>query len=226
MPGIQIAMNDSATTVAALLLRALPAVSTLTIRRAMEIEGRAWMIWAICWLAMAFFNKSTKRSESVMQRFEHLLPAMVGFALIFREGFGGAWLARPIFVAGPTLLLLCVMVTMLGLLFSVWARLALGANWSGSVTIKSNHQLIRRGPYRSIRHPIYTGMLAALLAVAITQGLWSGAVGFALVFFALYRKARREELFLSQEFGDGFAEHRQHTGMFLPRFRRRAEGGR
>ena len=215
---LRMILNDCAPRLGALLFQMLPADFTLTIRRAMEIEGRAWMIWAIWWLAMAFFSKSTKRRENLMQRIEHLLPAMVGFALIFREGFRGAWLTRPIFVAGPTLLLICVAVTVLGLLFAVWARLALGANWSGSVTIKTNHQLIRRGPYRWIRHPIYTGMLAALLAVAITQGLVSGAVGFAFVFFALYRKARREESFLSQEFGEGFTQHRQHTGMFLPRF--------
>jgi protein-S-isoprenylcysteine O-methyltransferase Ste14 len=191
---------------------------TLSSHRAFGIEGQAWMIWALWWLAMAFFSKSTKRRESPLQRVEHLLPAVVGFALVFREGFGGALLARPIFVAGPISLLICVVVTVLGLLFAVWARLTLGANWSGTITIKTDHQLIRRGPYRWIRHPIYTGMLAALLATAITQGLWSGVVGFAFVFFALFRKARREELFLSQEFGEGFAEHRQHTGMFLPRF--------
>ena len=63
-----------------------------------------------------------------------------------------------------------------------------------------------------------TGMLAALLATAVIQGLLSGMIGFAFVLLALYRKARREESFLSQEFGDGFLEHRQHTGMFLPRF--------
>ena len=86
------------------------------------------------------------------------------------------------------------------------------------MTIKTNHQLIRRGPYRWIRHPIYTGMLAALLATAMIQGLLSGTIGFAFALLALYRKARREEAFLSQEFGEGFSEHRQHTGMFLPRF--------
>jgi protein-S-isoprenylcysteine O-methyltransferase Ste14 len=61
-------------------------------------------------------------------------------------------------------------------------------------------------------------MLTALLATAITQQLLSGILGFAVVTFALYRKARREESFLSQEFGEAFVEHRQHTGMFLPRF--------
>jgi len=78
--------------------------------------------------------------------------------------------------------------------------------------------LIRRGPYRWIRHPIYTGMLTALLATVITQRLVTALLGFAVVTFALYRKARREESFLSQEFGEAFVEHRQHTGMFLPRW--------
>jgi protein-S-isoprenylcysteine O-methyltransferase Ste14 len=167
---------------------------------------------------MAFFSKSTKRRESPLQRIEHIFPALLGFSLVFRVGFGGAWLSRQIIPTNATLLLICVAVTILGLLFTVWARLTLGSNWSGTVTIKTNHQLIRRGPYRSIRHPIYTGMLAALLATAITQGLLSGLIGYAFVYLALFRKARREEAFLAQEFGDGFAEHRQHTGMFLPKF--------
>jgi protein-S-isoprenylcysteine O-methyltransferase Ste14 len=201
------------------LLQSLPAALTLNShRQAMHFAEEAWTIWAVWWLAMAFFSKSTKRRESAAQRIEHLVPAMLGFALVFREGFGGAWLARPIILANPVLLGFCVIVTILGLLFAVWARLVLGSNWSGTVTIKTNHQLIRRGPYRWIRHPIYTGMLAALLATAMIQGLLSGMIGFAFVLLALYRKARREELFLSQEFGDGFMEHRQHTGMFLPRF--------
>jgi len=138
--------------------------------------------------------------------------------LLFREGVGSPWFTRAIFPDDPVLMLVCVALTMLGLLFSVWARLALGSNWSGTVTIKANHQLIRRGPYRFIRHPIYTGMLTALLATATTQRLVSGVLGFAVVYFALYRKALREESFLSQEFGDAFAEHQRHTGMFLPRF--------
>jgi protein-S-isoprenylcysteine O-methyltransferase Ste14 len=218
MFGVRFFTNEPAASAAAWFIQALPVASILSRVRAFHIEEQAWMIWGVWWLAMAFFSKSTKRRESLIQRIEHLVPATLGFALIFREEFGGAWLAGPIFTGNPLLLLICVMVTILGLLFAVWARLTLGANWSGMVTIKTNHQLIRRGPYRWIRHPIYTGMLAALLATAITQGLLNGLVGFAFVFLALYRKARREESFLSQEFGDGFAEHRQHTGMFLPRF--------
>jgi len=215
---VKVLNQKAAILLAAPLFAAFPDGLNLSSQQAFHIASQAWMIWAIWWLAMAFFSKSTKRRESVIQRVEHLVPAFLGFLLIFRRDFAGAWLVRPVFSANSLLLSICVVATILGLLFAVWARLTLGSNWSGTVTIKTNHQLIRRGPYRSIRHPIYTGMLAALLATAIVQGLLSGLVGFAFVSLALYRKARREEKFLAQEFGEGFAEHRRHTGMFLPRF--------
>jgi protein-S-isoprenylcysteine O-methyltransferase Ste14 len=137
---------------------------------------------------------------------------------VFNNGSWGAGLSRRLFPENPTLLLACVALTALGLAFSFWARFALGSNWSGTVTIKSGHQLIRKGPYRRIRHPIYTGLLAAFLATAISQGLLRGMLGFVLVSAGIYRKALREERFLAEEFGEGFSEHRKHTGMFLPRF--------
>jgi len=202
----------------AMFVSTLPAHLSLSARQAFVLAGQAWAIWAIAWLIMAFFSKATKRRETPAQRLQHVLPIMAGYFLIFRDDLGVPGLSRRIFPDNPALMLACVGVTILGLLFAVWARFALGSNWSGTVTIKANHQLIRRGPYRFIRHPIYTGMLAALLAAAITQQLASGLLGFAVVAFALYRKARREESFLSQEFGEAFAAHRRHTGMFLPRF--------
>ena len=200
------------------LLRSLFAARSLSSEQAFRIESKAWFIWMLWWLAMAFFSKSTKRRESVAQRIEHLLPAALGFLFLFRPGFGGSALTLGVFPDHSILQLVGVTATIGGLLFAVWARLILGSNWSGSVTIKQNHQLIRRGPYRWIRHPIYTGMLTALAGTAISQGMISGLLGLSFVYVAFYRKARREESFLSQEFGDAFAEHRQHTGMFFPRF--------
>lgn len=195
-----------------------PAKLTLGAEQAFHIAGRAWAIWVLLWLLLAFFSKSAKRRETPGQRLEHLIPALFGFLLIFREGMALPWLGTAIFPDHPVLMLTCVVVTLLGLSFAVWARLALGSNWSGTVTIKAGHQLIRSGPYRFIRHPIYTGMLTALLATVITQRLVTGLLGFAIVLFALWRKAKREESFLSEEFGPAFDEHQKHTGMFLPRW--------
>jgi protein-S-isoprenylcysteine O-methyltransferase Ste14 len=199
------------------MIHALGADPVLTGPEAFRVASRAWAIWVIWWLAMAFFSKSTKRREPAVERIEHLIPAILGFFLIFREGLDWGGLTRPIFPDEVRLMLAGVIGTIVGLLFTVWARLALGSNWSGSVTIKTNHQLIRRGPYRYVRHPIYTGMLTALLSTAVTQRLLSGLLGFVIVLFALYRKARREEAFLAQEFGESYTQYRQHTGMFLPR---------
>jgi protein-S-isoprenylcysteine O-methyltransferase Ste14 len=217
MFAVRVFDRPAAGILAASFLQSLPATVSFTSQRAFQFEGKAWFIWAVYWLAMAFFSKSTKRRESAAERVEHVVPAVLGFLFLFRPGFGGKTFMLGIFPDYPILQLACVVATISGLLFAVWARLALGSNWSGSVTIKQNHQLIRRGPYRWIRHPIYTGMLAALLATSVSQGKISGLLGFSLLFVALYRKARREESFLSQEFAEAFTEHRRHTGMFLPR---------
>jgi len=211
---LKIAMIRMAATILRLFLDPFALGSS----QAFQLAREVWFVWAIWWVAMAFFSKSTKRRETASQRIEHMVPALLGFLFVFQSGFGGPSLARRIVSESPALMLVCVVMTVLGLLFAVWARLTLGGNWSGTVTIKKDHQLIRRGPYRWIRHPIYTGMLAALLATAVAQGLVSGLIGFAFVYLALYRKAKREESFLAQEFGEGFAEHRQHTGMFFPLF--------
>jgi protein-S-isoprenylcysteine O-methyltransferase Ste14 len=111
-----------------------------------------------------------------------------------------------------------VALTGAGVAIAIWARWHLGANWSGVVTLKEGHELIRSGPYRTIRHPIYTGILVALLGTAVAAGEVRGLLAVAIAWLSFYTKARREESFLTQEFGDCFAEHTKRTGMFLPRF--------
>ncbi len=90
-------------------------------------------------------------------------------------------------------------------------------NWSGVITLKEGHELIRTGPYRTIRHPIYTGILLALLGTAVAMGEMRGLLAVAVAWLSFYWKARREESFLTQEFGEKFEAHAKQTGMFLPR---------
>ena len=117
----------------------------------------------------------------------------------------------------PAVLWIGVLLTALGVGISVWARLSLGANWSGMVTLKKGHELVRKGLYRWIRHPIYTGILLGFVGTALIKGHVRGWVGLAILWTSFYFKARREERFLRQEFGEGFEEHARQTGMFLPR---------
>jgi protein-S-isoprenylcysteine O-methyltransferase Ste14 len=185
---------------------------------AFQVSSKIWFAWCILWLLMASWSKPSKRREFPWQRLEHVIPMLIGFLLIYNHNFAWSWLAERIVPQNSFVAATGLALTASGLIFAVWARIALGSNWSGTVTIKTGHNLIRRGPYRWIRHPIYTGLLGSMMGTVMLQGEVRAFLGFALVLLALYRKAKREERFLSEEFGEGFVEHTKHTGMFLPRF--------
>ncbi len=185
---------------------------------AFQISSKIWFVWCILWLLMAAWSKPSKRREFPWQRLEHVIPMVIGFLLVYNHYFGWKFLGDRIVPENDAVTVAGLFLTLGGLVFAVWARIALGANWSGTVTIKSGHNLIRRGPYKWIRHPIYTGILLSFVGTVLLQGEVRSFLGFLMVFLALYRKAKREERFLSEEFGEGFAEHAKHTGMFLPRF--------
>jgi len=201
------------TNVSAIVGIAIPSAA-----EAFQISSKIWFVWCIVWLLMAAWSKPSKRREFPWQRLEHVLPMVFGFFLIYNHRAEWSFLGHRIVPQNDAVTILGLLLTAGGLIFAVWARIALGANWSGTVTIKSGHNLIRRGPYRWIRHPIYTGILISFVGTVLLQGEVRAFLGFVLVALALYRKAKREERFLSEEFGQGFTEHAKRTGMFLPRF--------
>jgi protein-S-isoprenylcysteine O-methyltransferase Ste14 len=176
-----------------------------------------WLLFALYWVVSAFRLKKTKKRESWGQRFRYMLPLVIAFYLFRPRAHYGLLGAR--FVPESDVVeWIGVVLTAAGVFIAIWARWHLGTNWSGVVTLKEGHELIRSGPYHNIRHPIYTGILLALLGTAVAAGEVRGLLAVAIAWLSFYTKARREETFLTQEFGDRFAEHRRHTGMFLPRF--------
>jgi protein-S-isoprenylcysteine O-methyltransferase Ste14 len=176
-----------------------------------------WILFGLYWIVSAFKLKKTKRRESWGQRFLYMLPLLAAFYL-FQPGAHYGWLGARFVPASDAAGWTGVALTAAGVAIAIWARWHLGANWSGVVTLKEGHELIRSGPYRTIRHPIYTGILLALLGTAVAAGEVRGLLAVAVAWLSFYTKARREESFLTQEFGPSFAEHTKHTGMFLPRF--------
>jgi protein-S-isoprenylcysteine O-methyltransferase Ste14 len=177
-----------------------------------------WLLFGAYWLVSALKRKKTKRRETILQRFGYTLPLGLAFYFLYQPHPLYGWLRVRFLPAGPAGEWLGVVLTGGGIAVAFWARWHLGTNWSGVVTLKQGHELIRTGPYRAIRHPIYTGILLALLGTAISFGEMRALLAVAIAWLSFYIKARREELFLSQEFGPSFAEHKQSTGMFLPRF--------
>jgi len=175
-----------------------------------------WFVFGLYWLVSAFELKKTKQRESWRQRFVYMLPLFAAFSL-FRPRAHYGWLGARFVPESDAVGWVGVALTAAGVTIAIWARWHLGTNWSGVVTLKEGHELIRSGPYRNIRHPIYTGILLAFLGSTVALGEVRGLLAVAIAWLSFYTKARREESFLTQEFGDRFAEHRRHTGMFLPR---------
>ena len=176
-----------------------------------------WVLFGVTWLISALRSKRTKRRETVAQRLGYILPLVATFVLLSERWASHGWLGAYLLPASENIEWLGAVLVAFGIAICFWARWHLGSNWSGTVTLKEGHELIRTGPYRSIRHPIYTGILLALLGTAVQIGQIRALIALAVAWFSFYIKARREESFLAQEFGERFAAHLQHTGMFLPR---------
>jgi protein-S-isoprenylcysteine O-methyltransferase Ste14 len=107
-------------------------------------------------------------------------------------------------------------LTAVGLSLAAAARLWLGGNWSSTVTLKQDHELIRGGPYAWVRHPIYTGLLLALAGTTIWTGNWRGLIGLALIVAAFVRKLIIEERFMAEQFGEDYARYRAQVPALIP----------
>jgi len=182
---------------------------------ATEIAAWLWNALLIVWVVMWFGMKQAKKSETPGERLQHVIPVVLAFWLLFENYY--VILNVKLIPQTPSLLWAGILLTALGVGISIWARLSLGANWSGMVTLKQGHELVRKGLYRWIRHPIYTGILLGFIGTAMIKSHARGWLGFAILLLSFYFKARREENFLRQEFGEGFEEHQRRTGMFLPK---------
>jgi uncharacterized membrane protein len=175
-----------------------------------------WLAWAIYWLVAAIGAKPTRYREPVSSRLLHLLPLFLGIALLVRPRPGFGWLDQRYLPQTPVWFFTGLGLTAVGLGFSVFARVWLGRNWSGTVTLKQDHELIRGGPYRWVRHPIYTGILLAVLGSAIATGEWRGPLGFALITISLLRKIKIEERVLTEQFGEAYKRYQAEVPALLP----------
>jgi protein-S-isoprenylcysteine O-methyltransferase Ste14 len=115
----------------------------------------------------------------------------------------------PIVLAG-------LLVALIGVAFSIWARLILGSNWSNRVTVKENHTLVRTGPYRIVRHPIYSGILVGMLGSAVQRGGIRCFAGVLICGLSFWLKTRAEERFMVQSFGKEYLQYCHTVKALVP----------
>ena len=187
-----------------------------TYRLALNVIGSCWGIFCIIWLLAAFFTKRSVYQESTGQRLRYVVPLLIGGYLLFKGNRLPDPLNHRVIPHFEALAWVGLVLCVAGLAFCLWARFTLGRNWSGVVTLKGGHELITRGPYGWVRHPIYTGLLAMLVATLLVLGHIAGIIALPLVFVSLWMKLRYEEKLMLQKFPDEYAAYQQRVKRIIP----------
>lgn len=175
-----------------------------------------WIILTAIWLVGMFMTRHTVRRQTSSSRLWQIGITLLGAWLVFGRGTGVAWMDAAAFPVTAGVAVAGVAIALAGVAFAIWARVTLGANWSGIVTVKEGHTLVRRGPYRIVRHPIYTGLLIAWAGTALTNGLVRGFVALPLFAFGFWSKTLIEERFMIEEFGEQYLRYRREVRALVP----------
>jgi protein-S-isoprenylcysteine O-methyltransferase Ste14 len=176
----------------------------------LQLAGRfvaaCWVIFIVVWFIAGWFAKRTVERSGTRARW------IVWIAAILLFGTRSWWLpfASGVSLWHPTASLagVAAAVTASGLLVALWARALLGRNWSGAIVLKEHHELIDRGPYAFVRHPIYTGVLLMVLGTVALAGTPAGVILFATIVAGLIVKAQREERLLAKHFPEAYPLYR------------------
>lgn len=171
-----------------------------------------WIVFSIYWEIAARSATAATHSESSGSRAVHVSLTNAALLLTIVPFRGLGRFVPPSFLVMST----GVAAEAIGLFLAIWARRHLGRHWSGEITIKREHQLIRSGPYRLVRHPIYTGILTMYVGTAVVTGGWLGVIGVALAAVAYWRKIRLEETNLQVAFGEAYRAYQAQTWALLP----------
>lgn len=174
-----------------------------------------WIAFILYWIIAARGVKRTRWTEDWQTQLIDGTPIWIAAILLLAGHHLPAFLIARFVPASTMLAILGAVLTALGLGFAVWARLHLGRDWSPNVALKDEHALIRTGPYRVVRHPIYSGVLLALSGTALAVGEWRAALAFALLFLAFLRRVLAEEKRLIAIFPD-YAQYRRETAALIP----------
>jgi protein-S-isoprenylcysteine O-methyltransferase Ste14 len=184
-----------------------------------NLELLPWYSVAAYWTLSALRLKQIKVSEGVGGRLLHIGLMILAFALLFSHRLDIGPLASRFVPERGAVRVSGIVLTFIGAGIAIWARYCLGQYWSGRVTLKVDHHLIRSGPYAYVRHPLYSGLLLTMAGTAFVVGEWRAVLAVVLGVMEFSRKAAKEEALLASEFGDQYQEYRRQAGFLTPRFR-------
>ena len=175
-----------------------------------------WILVGIYWVVSAPGAKPAVRREELGSRVFHMTIMIAAFALLFSSSTGVGVLGVRFIPDYDWVRWAGLGLTVAGCAFAVWARAMLGSNWSATVAVKQNHELVRSGPYAVVRHPIYSGFLLGILGTALSVGEARGLIALALAFVGWFAKALVEERFMVEQFDGEYVSYRREVKRLIP----------
>jgi protein-S-isoprenylcysteine O-methyltransferase Ste14 len=175
-----------------------------------------WLAWVISWVAASFWSGRTKTHVRTRNSWVYRLPILLG-AILLSPWAPAALGEKPLYNPSEVGTYILAAVVLLGISFTWWARIHLGHFWSNAITHKEDHNIIESGPYGMVRHPIYTGLILAILATGAAVATAASLLGALLISFGEWQKARMEEKFLTAELGPAaYESYRRRVPMIVP----------
>ena len=175
-----------------------------------------WVVWEVYWGVSSRSVKRASSKESLVTRIPVIIGLLLGFVLLLVPGWLGPFFGQRFLPENDLFYFAGLAVLLSGVYWAFWARHTLGSNWSGRVTIKEDHELITRGPYRFVRHPIYTGVLFSYTGTSLALGRVGNLFAIGVMLAIFLHKIRLEEKVLDGHFGQKYADYRRSAKTLIP----------
>jgi protein-S-isoprenylcysteine O-methyltransferase Ste14 len=173
-----------------------------------------WVAFTAYWSYAGKNSAPSQKSESAKSQGLHQLMTNLAIFVLFLPlpGLTGYFLPERL----RYLMWVGVAIQAAFLLLAVWARRVLGRNWASAVRIGEGHELVQSGPYRILRHPIYTAIIGMYVGSAIASSEYHALLALAMIVIAYLRKAGLEDGILLGAFGEKYAQYRKHSWALVP----------
>lgn len=187
----------------------------MLIRYSLDAIAIFWIAWFLYWLIAAANVKSARWREPLSQRWRHSIPFFLAAVLMIPTNPPWGVLRHRFIPFSPALPTIGALIVAVSLGFAVWARLHLGRDWSGTITLKEDHRLVTTGPYAFVRHPIYTGLLFAFVGTALAIGEWRCALATVFLVAGILVRCSAEEAKMRETFPD-YDDYAGRTKRLIP----------
>jgi protein-S-isoprenylcysteine O-methyltransferase Ste14 len=171
-----------------------------------------WVLLILYWNISARSSKPAAERQGWASRLARV-PVWLGYILLV-----AAWV-HPFGMVIPHTVIaayLGVAICAAGLFMAIWSRKTLGGDWSRDVELKQGHKLVEWGPYRFVRHPIYTSHLLMGLGTAVASDSVVGFAGLLFFFIGFWIKLKQEENLLVSHFPDEYPAYKARVKALVP----------